>query len=414
MDNDSLIAPLLAAADKRFGTDGSHHVQDIEHILKTLRTHLGMDVAFIAEFLDGKRVIRHVDSKHSAGRLASGDSHPLEDSYCHYIANGELDGILADTSLHPLTRNMPVTQALDIANYIGVPVHLPDGSLFGTFCCFDHKTGRNLGPRDQALLGAFAEFAGRLIGQSMEREAGDREIRERILNVIRHQRLRTVFQPILHMEERRVVGFEALTRFDTEPCRPPNLWFDEADRVGLGLELQKLAVQTALRTAAPLPKTSYLSLNVSPEQILDGKLADDLRGWPTDRVLLEITEHARISDYPALRQALAPLREQGMDIAVDDAGAGYASFQHVLELEAEIIKLDISLIRDIHRDRARQALAAALIRFGEVIGARVIAEGVESREELATLRRLGVAKVQGYFVGKPMPIEDALRFTAVD
>lgn len=103
-----------------------------------------------------------------------------------------------------------------------------------------------------------------------------------------------------------------------------------------------------------------------------------------------------------------------MDIAVDDAGAGYASFQHVLELEAEIIKLDISLIRDIHRDRARQALAAALIRFGEVIGARVIAEGVENREELATLRRLGVAKVQGYFVGKPMPIEDALHFTLVD
>ena len=119
-------------------------------------------------------------------------------------------------------------------------------------------------------------------------------------------------------------------------------------------------------------------------------------------------------DYPALRQALAPLREQGLDIAVDDAGAGYASFQHVLELEAEIIKLDISLIRDIHRDRARQALAAALIRFGEVIGARVIAEGVENREELATLRLLGVAKVQGYFVGKPMPIEDALHFTLVD
>lgn len=412
MGNDSLIAPLLSAGEH--ATDGDHPAQNIQHLLKTLRNHLGMDVAFIAEFRDGHRVIRYADTRLHTGRLKPGDSHLLQESYCYYIANGHLNGIVEDTGRHPLTRDMPVTRALDIANYLGVPIHLPDGSLFGTFCCFDHKTGRNLGERDQALLGAFAEFAGRLLGQSMARESGDREIRERVLDVIRHRRLHTVFQPILHMDQHRVVGFEALTRFDTEPYRSPDQWFEDAARVGLDWELEKLALQTALQTAAPLPKTCYLSLNVSPEQVLAGELAGALAGWPADRILLEITEHARIADYQALREALAPLREKGVDIAVDDAGAGYASFQHVLELQAEIIKLDISLIRDIHRDRARQALAAALIRFGEVIGARVIAEGVESEEELATLRGLGVAKVQGYFISKPMPLEEALRFTIVD
>ena len=109
-----------------------------------------------------------------------------------------------------------------------------------------------------------------------------------------------------------------------------------------------------------------------------------------------------------------PLRDKGVQIAVDDAGAGYASFQHVLELAADTIKLDLSLIRDIHSDRARQALAAALIRFAEVVGARVIAEGVESETELETLRGLGVDKVQGYFVGEPLDLDQALRLAALD
>ncbi|GAA5127099.1 hypothetical protein GCM10023339_52870 [Alloalcanivorax gelatiniphagus] len=411
MGDDSLIAPLIAADP---GIGAGHDIADIQHILTTLRTHLGMDVAFIAEFLEGRRVIRYVDTRRHSTALRPGDSHALPDSYCHYIASGELEGIVPDTRQHDMTRTMPVTDALDIANYIGVPVHLPDGSLFGSFCCFDHQAGSKLDQRDLDLLSAFADFAGRLIGKQLQQQDQDRPIRERVLDTLEHKRLHTLFQPIFHMEKRRVVGFEALTRFTTEPYRPPDQWFADAHAVGLGLALEKLAADTALKTAAPLPDSVYLSLNVSPEHLLDGGFLAGLEQWPAHRVLLEITEHARIDDYTALREALAPLREKGVDIAVDDAGAGYASFQHVLELKADIIKLDLTLIRGIHRDQGRQALAAALIRFAEVMDVRVIAEGVETQAELDTLRRLGVTKVQGYLIGKPMSLEAALRLDNLD
>lgn len=413
MGDDSLITPLLAAGDE-YNVDLDQDIQDIQHILNTLRSHLGMDVAFISEFIEGRRLIRYVDAKQHASALRPGDSHALPESYCHYISSGELDSIVPDTGENAVTRTMPVTSELNIANYIGVPIRLPDGSLFGSFCCFDHQTGAELDQRDLALLHAFADFAGRLISKQEEQQSRGRRIKETVLDMLEQRRLNTVFQPIFHLGERKVVGFEALTRFQSEPYRPPNQWFGDAQRVGLGLELEKLAVETALEAASAIPTPLYVSLNVSPAHLLHDHFLSCLDPWPAHRVLLEITEHARIADYQALRKALVPLRDKGVQIAVDDAGAGYASFQHVLELAADTIKLDLSLIRDIHSDRARQALAAALIRFAEVVGARVIAEGVESETELETLRGLGVDKVQGYFVGEPLDLDQALRLAALD
>ena len=172
----------------------------------------------------------------------------------------------------------------------------------------------------------------------------------------------------------------------------------------MGEALELLAVREALKGMPALPDGCYLSLNVSPNALLSGEILDLLLDCPARSVVLEITEHARITDYDAFLAALAPLREYGIRIAVDDAGAGYASFQHILELSADIIKLDISLIRNIHADTARRALAAALIKFAEVTGTKVIAEGVETETELAELRRLGVEKVQGFYIGRPMPL----------
>lgn len=415
MGDDSLITPLLASGEEDVADlDLDQDTQDIQHILTTLRSHLGMDVAFISEFVDGRRLIRYVDSRRQAAAMRPGDSHTLPESYCHYISTGELAGIVPNTAENPLTRHMAVTGELNIANYIGVPIRLPDGSLYGSFCCFDHQTGADLDQRDLALLRAFADFAGRLINKQEEQQNRGRRIKESVLTLIEGRRLTTLFQPIFHMTERKVVGFEALTRFHSEPYRSPDSWFADAQRVGLGLELEKLAVESALEAARAIPAPLYVSLNVSPAHLLKDNFLACLSNWPPQRTLLEVTEHARIADYQALRAALAPLREKGVQIAVDDAGAGYASFQHVLELSADTIKLDLSLIRDIHTDRARQALAAALIRFAEVINARVIAEGVESETELDTLRRLGVEKVQGYFIGKPLQLEEALRLAGLD
>jgi EAL domain-containing protein (putative c-di-GMP-specific phosphodiesterase class I) len=101
---------------------------------------------------------------------------------------------------------------------------------------------------------------------------------------------------------------------------------------------------------------------------------------------------------------LEPLRRKGMKLAVDDAGSGYASFRHILKLKPDVIKLDISLIKKIDSDSCSRALAAALIRFAEETGSHIVAEGVETQAELDVLRELKVDKVQGFLLGRPMPI----------
>jgi len=107
--------------------------------------------------------------------------------------------------------------------------------------------------------------------------------------------------------------------------------------------------------------------------------------------------------------ALQPLRKNGMRLAVDDAGAGYSGLQHILQIRPDLIKLDMTLTRHINLDPARKALASALVAFARDTGSGIIAEGVETASELETLRGLGIEKAQGYFLGRPTPIVDAVK-----
>jgi EAL domain-containing protein (putative c-di-GMP-specific phosphodiesterase class I) len=114
-----------------------------------------------------------------------------------------------------------------------------------------------------------------------------------------------------------------------------------------------------------------------------------------------MTEHAQVANYDELTAALQPHRTNGLRIAVDDAGAGYASFRHILRLEPELIKLDITITRDADSDPARSALAAALIGFAQNRGSSIVAEGVETAGELHEMRTLGATAAQGYYLGRP-------------
>ena len=120
------------------------------------------------------------------------------------------------------------------------------------------------------------------------------------------------------------------------------------------------------------------------------------------RIVVELTEHASIEEYGAVLAAVADLRERGVRLAVDDAGAGYASFRHILRLAPEIIKLDRSLICGLHDDAALRALAAAVVMFALDMGSTVTAEGVETPEELRCAQGLGIHAAQGYLFGKPV------------
>jgi EAL domain-containing protein (putative c-di-GMP-specific phosphodiesterase class I)/AmiR/NasT family two-component response regulator len=228
---------------------------------------------------------------------------------------------------------------------------------------------------------------------------------ERIEEVLRTPgAFHVVYQPIFDLRSGEVVGAEALSRFTLPPPHPPDEWFRDAAEVGLGTVLEAAAASTALAGLEELPFHAYMAINMSPATILDPMFVGLFADAPVDRVVLEVTEHAQVEDYDLLGAALRPFRERGLRLAVDDAGSGYAGLRHILRLAPDLVKLDIELTRGIERDRARRALAEALITFAEAMDLVIVAEGIETAEELEALRALGVPSGQGYFLARPGPL----------
>jgi len=227
----------------------------------------------------------------------------------------------------------------------------------------------------------------------------------RIEQVLAHKSaLAMVFQPIVDVTDSSIVGVEALSRFAGKPLRSPDLWFEEAASVGLGPMLEMKAISAALAQAARLPEEAFLAVNVSPELLLSGKL-DYLVDDPIcPRLVFELTEHVVVDDYGPIRSRIARFRDRGVRIAIDDTGAGFSSMRHILLLQPEIIKLDQSLTHGVDHDPARRALASSLVSFAKDIGSDLIAEGVETADELQTLERLGAQWVQGFHIARPQPL----------
>jgi EAL domain-containing protein (putative c-di-GMP-specific phosphodiesterase class I)/CheY-like chemotaxis protein len=255
----------------------------------------------------------------------------------------------------------------------------------------------------QVTADVIDELAGQL--ERQEQEGQERRERvERIRAVLAGEALGMVFQPIFNLSSGDVVGVEALTRFAGPPERPPDAWFREAWEVGLGIDLELTALRTALPETRHLPDGPYISVNLSPETAISPRFMEALGPFPAERFVVEVTEHAAVEDYDALGRALQELRQRGGRLAIDDAGSGFASLRHILRLAPEIIKLDITLTRDIDTDRVRRALASALTSFASEIGASIVAEGIETQAELDTLRALGVGYAQGYYLARPGPL----------
>lgn len=253
--------------------------------------------------------------------------------------------------------------------------------------------------------------------QAMESDGSQRVLsrkeyeggRRRIERALRGDDLYMVFQPIVNMRTGETSGYEALSRFEAKPKRPPNEWFAEAWEVGLGVELEIKAVERVLEDIRRLPQ-GYVSFNLSPLAVLSPQFKRLIPKLPYGRFVLEMTEHVPVPDYDELIRFLSELRSRGLRIAVDDAGAGYSSFRHILRLNPDLIKLDMSLVRGVDRDQALRSLAAAVTGFATQMGALIVAEGVETEGELLALRKLGVQYGQGWdLFGEPKPVNEVRR-----
>jgi EAL domain-containing protein (putative c-di-GMP-specific phosphodiesterase class I)/CheY-like chemotaxis protein len=261
----------------------------------------------------------------------------------------------------------------------------------------------------QAVLSP--EVASHVVADMAERLAGDereverrRLLHERIRGVIRDGAFICAFQPIVELSSRRVVGMEALARFTPEPRSPPDVWFAEAAEVGLHADLDIATALAALAQRDRLPPGAYLSVNLSPATIASPRFEQVLDELPGDGVVIEISEAAPVEDYAVLGEILQQLRARGGRVAVDDAGAGFASPASILRLDPDVIKLDLVLTRGIDTDPARRALASALALFASQIQATVVGEGIEGQAEVRALLEAGVNQGQGYYLGRPEPL----------
>lgn len=380
--------------------------RNIEQILGVMREHLQMDVAFVSEFGSRDRVFRHVINPTGRVVLSRGDSMPMEAGYCPRVVDGRLPSLIPDTSRLPEAMGLPETMSVPIGSHISVPIRLSDGSVYGTFCCFSFEAKPGLDERDLHVMRALAQLVSLQVQGDIDAVRLHNEKLRRISSVLEMGQPRAVYQPIYRLHDRALIGVECLSRFDMEPKRSPDVWFNEANEIGLGMRLEINAMLTALQGLRGMPGDFYVSVNISPQTLVTQNILGHLDVIDAGRLVLELTEHALVEDYPALQTTIKHLRAAGVRFAVDDAGAGYSSMRHILTLHPEIIKMDISLTRDIDHDRARQAMAAALVGFGRQTGSHVTAEGIETREELEALQSLGVGQGQGYYLSHPLKHDD--------
>lgn len=248
------------------------------------------------------------------------------------------------------------------------------------------------------------ELVGR-VDQEAKQTEQQQEAETRVRQALESPEALTMhFQPIMELSTRRVIGMEALSRFNIEPRRTPDKWFIEAEQVGLGDELELVALEAAFAWLASLATPIFMSVNISPRAARSEAFAAAMELVRPDRVVIEMTEHAPISDYEAITESLRRLRDRGVRLAIDDAGAGFASLQHILNMDPDIIKLDVSLTRGIENTPAKRALAAALSTFATEIGCLMVAEGIETDTEMEILLELGIEYGQGYLLGRPAPL----------
>jgi EAL domain-containing protein (putative c-di-GMP-specific phosphodiesterase class I) len=368
-------------------------------VLEFANQHLGMDAAFVTETSAHGQVYRSVHGDAQSFGVASGKP---SISYCDLMLAGTIPHAIPATFADSRVRNLAVTSHARIGAYIGVPIVLADGTVFGSLACLSHDA-HVLGERDVRFLKLLAELLAPEVEGARERD----EAQAAMSNLIDTESIEVALQPVFDVHDGHCLGVEALARFPAVYGGTEAV-FASAHSVGLGGALERLALGRAIALLPELPQKQFLAVNLTPHVAYD--LAALGQNYPSfmAHLVLEITEHAAVDSYAQLREALRPMRDVGLRLAIDDAGAGYASLKHVIELEPDIIKVDRSIIDGLAADRARRSVVSAFVLLALEIGATVIAEGIETIDDLEAVRDLGVDAAQGYLFARPTTDRSAL------
>ena len=231
---------------------------------------------------------------------------------------------------------------------------------------------------------------------------------ERLESIFAEKRLSMVYQPVVDTMAQEVIGFEALTRLPAGQFRSPDVMFKVATELGTLWRLERLCRQRALETLPPMFGEQKLFLNLEPDSFYDPRLREQgfveelsAVGLSPSRLVLELTEHAAVHDFVALRRVLDEVRSLGYRLALDDVGSGYSGLQAIAEIRPDYLKVDMALIRNVHLDPIKRELISTIRRFADSTGITLVAEGVETQEELESLTGAGVRCAQGFLFARP-------------
>jgi len=377
---------------KRTDTD-----EKVAELLRTAKNSLGLSLTFLTR-LDGET--QHLEVVESSiPFFHDGQTQPQATSLCQAILDGKLPSVIPNVAKLPEAKRLPAARFPRIRSYISVPVSLSDGTLYGTFCAAGFTADNDLTKRDRALMEVLASAAATIIEPGIQERRREAAILSRLQPIRDAGGPRIVLQPIVALADGARVGAEALSRFPAEWGQAPDEVFADAASIGIGLELEMLAVRHAVDAFVGV--SGYLSINFSAQTLLDDRCQELLNSFSLERIVLELSEHDPVLDYRVLLDALAPLRRSGLRLAIDDVGAGFASLRHILLTSPDVIKLDRSIVAGIAADPILRRLVRSLTEFGHGAGAAVVAEGVETRDDALALRDVGVDYGQGWHFARP-------------
>jgi PAS domain S-box-containing protein len=387
----------IAASLQRLRGGGSAK-ETAEAIVAELSQIGRADIVVLYRFEDGGAVVPLAVSGPSAMPIAVGV--PLPPERAAYLRESSTGPWIDEWVAMP-SDDEDRRRWLDLGLRAGAYMPFgPAGEPYGLISAESTQDGGMTGVL--ASVGEYAAVTAALLGPQLIGGHERSELRSTISAMIRGRAFSPVYQPVVELESRMAVGYEALTRFHDGVG--PLQRFADAEAAGLGLELELATLRASIAGATSLPSNCWVSLNMSPTTILavaDGALSD---GFDGRHLVVEITERSAVDDYAAVRSALERLGD-GISLAVDDAGAGFSSLRHIIELSPRFVKLDMRLVRGVDLDAARQALIAGMVHFANETGCVLVAEGIETEAERRALRRLGVSFGQGYLLGRPAPAE---------
>lgn len=379
----------------------------IAGLLATVRGHFGLEIAYISRYLPGNlREFTHVSSDLSLP-FGPGFCEPRDDALCWHILEGRLPGLIADAGDFALAARLPLAGALALGCHVGAPMRLADGQVWGSLGVGGRQPDRTLNPRDLEILNSFAQIAAGRIEEGLVTARHRAAARQRVSAMLDGQAVTIFQQPIHDLATGLPAGIECLARFPDTNRRGPALWFEDAQRAGLGPALEMTAIGCALESLAHVPGQIFAAINASPSIILSGELHRAIaHSGHAGELLIEVSDHHQTQDLAALAAALDELRPLAA-IALDDMGSGFGGLGHVRHLRPDVLKLEMALARGIDGDPARRAMAGGMVEFARDLGCRLIAGGIETEGEAKVMRDLGVDFGQGYFFARPLPVAAA-------